>query len=175
MKKAKKTIFWVALIVLTVGLGYAQLGGFRPIDIVLVECKDLELVGVEYIGTPQDEMLAGGFRKVEGVQNDNPGSVLHTIYYVEPAGKRDTMHVFVGVQKMSILRALPDLTQKKVSCCKAVVAKISAHRFVMPSPLRIKRKIQEFASAEGLVLQEIFVDKLLDDSHVEVWAPVQRD
>ena len=173
MKKAKKTLFWIALLVLTVGLGYAQLGGFRPIDIVLVECTDLELVGVEFIGTPQDEMLAGGFRKVEGVQNDNPGSVLHTIYYVEPAGKRDTMHVFVGVQKTSILRSLPDFTQKKVSCGKAVVAKISAHRFVMPSPLRIKRKIQEFASDEGLVLQEIFVDKLLDDSHVEVWAPVK--
>lgn len=173
MKKAKKTVFWVALIVLTLGMGYAQLGGFRPIDIVLVECTDLELVGVEFKGTPQDEMLAGSFKKVEGVQNDNPGSVLHTIYYVEPAGKRDTMHVFVGVQKASISRLLSDLTQKEVTCKKAVVAKISAHRFVMPSPLRIKRKIQEFASDEGLVLQEIFVDKLLDDSHVEVWAPVK--
>lgn len=172
MKKAKKTSFWVAMLVLTVGLGYAQLGGFRPIDIALVECADLELVGVEFIGTPQDEMLAGSFRKVEGVQNDNPGSVLHTIYYIEPAGKRDTMHVFVGVQKTSIVRPFSDLTQKEVACKRAVVAKISTHRFVMPSPLRIKRKIQEFASAEGLVLQEIFVDKLLDDSHVEVWAPV---
>lgn len=172
MKNAKTTVFWVALLAIIVGLGYAQLGGFRPIDIVLVECTDLELVGVEFKGTPQDEMLAWSFKKVEGVQNDNPGSVLHTIYYVEPAGKRDTMHVFVGVQKTSILSSNPDLTQKEVVCMKAVVAKISAHRFVMPSPLRIKRKIQEFASSEGLVLQEIFVDKLLDDSHVEVWAPV---
>lgn len=172
MKKPKKIVFLLALIAIIIGLGYAQLGGFRPIDMVLVECTDLEFVGVEFIGTPQDEMLAGSFRKVEDIKYDNPGSILHTIYYIEPAGKRDTMHVFIGVQKASILESVSDMTHKEVACRRAVVAKISAHRFVMPSPLRIKERIKEFASSEGVVLQEIFVDKLLDDKHVEVWAPV---
>ncbi|WP_158859068.1 hypothetical protein [Lunatibacter salilacus] len=172
MKNPIKIALWIALILIMVGFGYVQLGGFSPIDISLVECTDLKLVGVEYKGTPQDEMLASSFRNVEDTKLANPGSILHTIYYIEPAGKSDTMHVFVGIQRAAVRGSVSAMTEKKVSCRRAVVAKISAHRFVMPSPLRIKEKMKEFASNEGLVLQDIFVDKLLDDSNVEVWAPV---
>lgn len=171
MKRPLKILLWVVVISLLIGLGYAQLGGFRPIDLALVECTDLKLVGVEYKGTPQDEMLANSFRNLENTKLDNPGAILHTIYYVEPAGKRDTMHVFVGVQRAALQGSVSAMTEKEVTCRRAVVAKISAHRFVMPSPVRIKERIKEFASSKGVVLQEIFVDKLLDDSNVEVWAP----
>ncbi|HSI74954.1 MAG TPA: hypothetical protein VK957_03630 [Lunatimonas sp.] len=175
MKRPIRAVLWLVLISMLIGLGYAHLGGFNPIDLALVECTDLELVGVEYKGTPQDEMLARSFRNVEDTKLENPGALLHTIYYLEPAGKTDSMHVFVGIQRAAMRGSASTLTEKKVSCTRAVVAKISAHRFVMPSPLRIKERIQEFASSEGVVLQEIFVDKLLDDSNVEVWAPLIED
>ena len=162
----------IALTALLLGVGYAQLGGFRPIDLALVACTDLELVGVEFKGTPQDETLQDSFRKVEDIKMENPGAFLHTIYYEEPAGKRDTMHLFIGIQKASLRKPNPEMSEMQIPCRRAVLAKIAAHRFVMPSPVRIKERIKEFASSEGVILQEIYVDKLLDDSHVEVWAPV---
>jgi hypothetical protein len=172
MKKSVKIGLGIATLIILIGLGYNHLGGFRPIDVSLVNCVDLELLGMEFRGTPQDEMLIKSFRKVEDTKLENPGAILHTIYYTEPAGKRDTMHVYVGVEKASIRNSVSEMTEKQISCSQAVLAKISVHRFVMPSPIRIKEKIKEFAAREGVVLQEIFVDKILDDSNVEVWAPV---
>jgi hypothetical protein len=170
--KYRNILFVIAAVSLIAGYGYHQLGGFRPVDLVLVECADLELVGKEFRGPPQDKRLSATFMEVEDVRVSHPGVVLHTIYYMEPAGKRDTMHLFVGVLKTSFHNGIPSMIEKQVTCSQAVVAKINAHRFVMPSPLRVKQEIIEYASQHGVGLQGIFVDKLIDDSHVEVWAPV---
>lgn len=172
MKKHVKISLILMVVAVIVGIGYYQLGGFSPVNLALVDCNDFELTGIEFKGTPQDEKLSKSFMEVEDAKIGAPSAILHTIYYAEPEGKRDTMHVFVGIQKSALTKPMPKMMEKKVACNRAVVAKISAHRFVMPSPLRIKRKITDFAAQNGLVLQEIFVDKLLDDSRVEVWAPL---
>ena len=172
MKKSAKILTGIPVGFLLIGIAYYQLGGFRPVDVAIVDCTDMILVGREFRGTPQDELLGRSFGQVEDVKRDNYGAILHTIYYTEPEGKRDTMHVFVGVQKAMLPKPIPKMTEKEVTCTRAVVAKIHAHRFVMPSPLRIKKKMVEFAAENGVVLQDIFVDKLFDDSHVEVWAPL---
>lgn len=172
MKRYVKIVLWIAMISILVGIGYGQLGGFRPVELALTDCRDFEFVGVEFKGTPQDERLPLGYRQVEDAVLDNPNAILHTIYYEEPAGKRDTMHVFVGIEEASLRKPIPSMVDKRVPCRRAIVARIFAHRFAMPNPSQIKKKIREFALSEGVLLQELFVDRILDDSHVEVWAPL---
>lgn len=156
------------MLILLLGV-YYLLGGFVPLELEVAPCKDFQLTGLYYQGTPQDDALGESFREVERLISSHPGSVLHTIYEVEPAGKLDTMRVFVGAN-------LPvhegRFEQVSVPCGQAVVASISAHRFVMPSPLNVKAQIQSFADEQGLKLSGVFIDRLQGASDVSVWAPL---
>ena len=175
MNKYLKGLIVLVLAFILIIIAYEQMGGFRPVSVSLEDCSDLELVGIEFRGSPQDEGLSTSFRAVETAKAAIPGSVLHTVYYTEPKGKRDTLHVFVGFQKADPQTLGLDMQEKRIACERAVVARISAHRFVMPSPQRVKREIVAFAAAKGLTVQGVFVDKLLDASNVEVWAPIITD
>ncbi|MCC5939699.1 MAG: hypothetical protein JJU34_20630 [Lunatimonas sp.] len=164
----RKGILVVGLLVFVVGV-YYLLGGFAPLEIEMSTCEDFRLTGLYYQGTPQDEALGDTFRSVEGLISNHAGSFLHTIYEVEPAGKLDTMRVFVGTVLPSHEEGFEWMS---VSCREAIVATIRAHRFVMPSPLSVKAQIQSFADEQGLELSGVFIDRLQGASEVSVWAPL---
>ena len=147
---------------------YAYLGGFRELDLRVVECEEINLIGIDYKGTPQDESLGEAFRKVEEWNKDVPVS---TIYYKEPSGKRDTLHVFIGVEHTEFIGDVSGWDQKKISCEQAVRAEIKMHRYVMPGPEKVKQKMGDFAEKLEIQLNGVYIDKICAIDSVVVIAP----
>lgn len=160
-----------AVILLLLGI-YWRLGGFNPVQIFVNEQEDLKLLGITYRGTPQDPGMSATFQKVEEVINRYTGSHLHTIYYTEPAGKLDTLEVFVGVEFAEEIIEKENLEVKEISCSQVVVAELQAHRLVMPNPETVKQQIEDFAKERHIPLRGIFVDKIINNNRVDVIAPI---
>ena len=168
----KKVLITSGILVILIIAGYAIfdfLGGNNPVKIELVEKKPETLTGRTFKGIPRDEQLAANFQELEAKKSLNPGSYLHTIYEVEPAGKHDTMVVFVGINKQL---PLTDMESRSFPQSKYLRATIQSNRWVMPSPESIKEKLQVFARENQLELSGIFIDKIISDSEVQVIAPV---
>jgi hypothetical protein len=172
----KKTIAGILILsIIAVGFyTFKALGGFNEIQISQKNLGKIELVGIHYRGTPQDESLKNSFVQIEKLQKENSGSILHTIYYIEPAGKLDTMEVFVGIER----RWLEDITGKQILSLdghEAIVAEIEANRFVMPGPNKVKSKIEEFAKSNNMPAPNVYVDQILGPEHVRVIGIYQAE
>lgn len=163
----------ISLIVVILGgmAFYYLLGGFNEMEINVVPADDIHLIGYEYRGTPQDENLEKTFQKVEDLLEAHPDNRLNTIYYVEPAGKLDTMTVFVGTEYNENMAG--DLEEKIIICRQAIVASLRSHRFVMPGPDKVKRMIEDYAKENGLETQGIYIDRIIGSDHVDVLAPLK--
>lgn len=165
----KKNIILISIILL-VAIGFYvfnDLGGFNEVQIEVVDIPDINLSGRQFKGIPQDEKLGKVFEEMENIKNSNPGAKLHTIYYAEPAGKLDTMEVFVGIESQWISQN-SGLEEISFSGKSAIVATIKAHRFVMPGPLKIKNKIISFAKENNLPQPDIFIDQIIGPVEVKV-------
>lgn len=171
----KKTVVAVIVVLVLVSLPaiYWQLGGFNPIRISVEERAGIKLLGLTYRGTPQDPGMVGTFQNIEEILHKYPGSSLHTLYNIEPAGKLDTLEVFVGVAFQEEIHTREDLELMEMECSQVIVAEIEAHRLVMPSPEKVKSQIEAFAASRSLSTQEIYVDKIIDERRVEVIAPLR--
>lgn len=168
--------FGIALIVLLVlvSFGYSlfdRLGGNNPIQVELVEGPPASLAGKIYRGTPQDKRLNETFQSIESLLALHPGKKIHTIYFVEPAGKLDTMEVFVG---LDLPFAPPGLESKTFSEQRFILATITGNKWVMPGPEKVKARIEEFAKEKNLALSGIFIDKIVGEEEVQVIAPVRK-
>ena len=169
----KKSVLLVLILFLLIIGGYFvfdRLGGNTPIEIELVEKKPDNLAGKTFRGTPQDPKLRETFQQIEQAQAFNPGTKIHTIYYVEPAGKLDTMEVFVGI---NLPFAPEDLEGKTFEEDRYLLAKIQGSKWVMPSPEKVKAQLQDFASKNGWTLSGVYIDKIISESEVQVIAPVK--
>lgn len=163
----------VALLLVTLPLIYWRLGGFNPIHIYLENREDVRLLGLRYRGTPQDGGMLQTFQQIEGVLSKYPESKLHTIYFIEPAGKLDTLEVFVGVEFLEEIAEQEELNLKVIDCSQVIVAEIEAHRLVMPGPEKVKAQVEDFAREQHIAIDGIYVDKIIDDRRVEVIVPVR--
>ncbi|HLT06260.1 MAG TPA: hypothetical protein VK014_01970 [Cyclobacteriaceae bacterium] len=163
----------VALLVILLPVIYWKLGGFNPIQVYLEEQQNIKLLGLRYRGTPQDPGMTGTFREIEKLLGNYPDSRLHTLYFVEPAGKLDTLEVFVGLAFHSDIANQEALEVLEVECRQVIVARLDAHRLVMPSPEKVKGEIETFAKSNGLSTQGLYIDKILDERRVEVYAPIK--
>lgn len=149
---------------------FDRLGGNATIQIELVEKKPDYLAGKTYRGTPQDPLLKETFQQIEQAQALNPGTKIHTIYYVEPAGKLDTMDVFVG---LNLPFPTGDLEGKTFAENRYLLAIIQGSKWVMPGPEKVKAKLQEYAKFNNLILSGLFIDKIISESEVQVIAPIK--
>ncbi len=170
--KKKFGITILILVVISL-LGYYlfdSLGGNNPVTISKISSKPDNLVGRQFIGTPNDERLGEIFREIETQKGLNSGTYLHTIYEAEPAGKRDTLKVFVGINKK-----LPTsgLEFREFSEDEYLLAKINASKWVMPSPNSVKEKLYAYAEENNLTLSGVFIDKIISEDQVQVIAPVK--
>ncbi len=169
----KTSIAVIVLLLATLPIIYWKLGGFNAVHIYVQDREDFKLLGLTYRGTPQDAGMLGTFQQIEEVLDKYPQSRLHTIYYTEPAGKLDTLEVFVGVEFMEKIEAQEDLNLKVIECTHVIVAEIEAHRLVMPGPEEVKSRIDAFANSQNISIQGIYIDKIIDSRRVEVIAPVR--
>ena len=150
--------------------GYEKLGGYTPIAIEIIDKKPDNLVGITYRGTPGNEKLGEIFKKMETQKALHPGSQLHTIYEVEPAGKLDTMLVFVGINQTF---PIEDMEVRTFENDRYLLAKISNNSWVMPSPETVKEKMGQYASENQLELSGVFIDVIISDNEVQVIAPIK--
>jgi len=169
-----KKIGGIVLILVVLGtsgsLIFNYLGGNRPIELSLVTKSPDTLTGQTFRGIPLDKNLEELFQTIQGVQKLHPGTLLHTIYYVEPAGKLDTLEVFVGI---NLPFGTADLAIKKWSETRYILAKITGNKWIMPSPETIKEKIQDYAKANNLMLSGYYIDKIVSETEVHVLAPIR--
>ncbi|WP_194776401.1 hypothetical protein [Pararhodonellum marinum] len=170
----KKALLFAFFVILLAWVGLYYLGGFKEPEISLEENGSMELYGIYFKGTPQDEALKETFDQVIGLVQQTEGASLHTWYQVEPAGKRDTMEVFVGLDKYPAIIEGGALDTLSLSGDQCIVARIQTNPWVMPGPEKVKSKIEAFAQAEGKVLQGIFIDRIIGEDFVEVFAPVKK-
>ncbi|WP_089237963.1 hypothetical protein [Belliella buryatensis] len=169
----KKWLIISLILLVLMGAGLFQfhrLGGFNEVELALKSVDGLALQGISFRGTPQDDAIARVFQKMEQIAlgADLP---LHTIYYVEPAGKLDTMEVFVGVQTRV---PMEDFEQLSFDADQAVVATIKAHRLVMPGPSKVKKKINQFAKGQGLAVPYLYIDKIIGPEEVQVLGLIRK-
>lgn len=171
MKKRSVAVL-VAVLIVLLPVIYWRLGGFNPIRLFISDRADVKLLGLTYRGTPQDPGMLDTFQQIENIIHKYPHSHLHTLYYIEPAGKLDTLEVFVGLEFQEQLVGQNNLEPKTISCSQVIIAEIKAHKFVMPSPEKVKHQIEAFAEASGIPVQGIYIDKIIDNNQVQVIAPV---
>ena len=164
----RKIIAGIVILILGAGvLLFYFLGGFNPIQIQSENLGQIKLSGLQFRGRPQDEGLKKTFEKIEDLLKLYPQAKLHTIYFEEPAGKMDTMEVFVGLESIWV-NEMEGLNEISLDASKAIVATLSAHRFAMPGPLRVQSKISDFAQGNGLSKPEIFIDQIIGPNEVKV-------
>ncbi len=151
---------------------YDRMGGFAPIEPSVVPCSDITLVGKLYRGTPQDKGLSETFKEVEDYKKGKCGSNLYTMYEIEPAGKLDTLQLFVGLEGQMNDPIPAGWISKAVSCKEAVSVQLTSHRMVMPSPRKVRDAILDFAEKYQLRVEEPFIEKLINERNVEILAPI---
>jgi hypothetical protein len=105
---------------------------------------------------------------MEKMLQQHPEAKLHTIYYREPAGKLDTMEVFVGIDQKWLSTNPEGFENLSLFSKNAVVATIRRHRFVMPNPETVKAAIMDFAKANKLPEPTLFVDQIISPEEVRV-------
>jgi hypothetical protein len=149
------------------------LGGFNKVELTIEDCKEIKLLGLNYRGTPQDEKMVETFRRIGGLVEEHAGTNLHTLYAIEPAGKLDTLQVFVGMEYKPDIASPEELEVKTIPCSKVLIAHIQSHKLVMPSPNSVKQKIEAFARDIGVATKGIYVDKIMEKDRVEVLAPLK--
>ncbi|MDA0315582.1 MAG: hypothetical protein O2829_08245 [Bacteroidetes bacterium] len=169
-----KKLLIAAILLFVLGVGgyfiFDLLGGNRPIALSLVEASPETLAGKTFKGTPLDKKLEKAFSSVESLQSLHPETSLHTLYYVEPAGKLDTLEVFAGI---NLPFGAPGMEIKKFTESRYILAKVSSNKWVMPSPESIKAQIQDYAKAKNLTLSGYYIDKIISETEVHVLAPVR--
>jgi hypothetical protein len=169
----KKLLIVTVILTFLVGFGYwefDQLGGNNPVVIQLVNKKPESLLGNTFIGIPQDTQLAKMFEETLTQKSLKTGTFLHTIYEIEPAGKLDTMKVFVGINQL-----LPEegFELKTFEENRYLLAIITGSSWVMPGPKTIKAELEKYAAENNLKLTGIFIDKIIREDEVHVIAPIQ--
>lgn len=170
-RKITVILVFLAFAVLGGMIFFNYLGGNNPIQITIVNQKPAPLSGIYYVGTPQDPSLKEAFVKIETEKSLHPGSFLHTIYEVEPAGKLDTMRVFVGLDQLLVG---DEYEQRIFQENRYLLARIQGNRWVMPGPEKVKSRLKEFADSAKLELSEILIDKIISENEVHVIAPIEN-
>ena len=169
----KKLVIVAIVVGMALGGGYVvfdRMGGNNPIEITRIDQHPENLIGKTFKGTPQDKRLEETFQSVENLKSFHPGSKIHTIYLIEPAGKLDTMEVFVG---LNLPYPVQEFESKSFRETRYLLATIRANKWVMPGPNKVKSKLEEFAEANHLELTGIFIDKIVSEEEVQVIAPVK--
>ncbi|WP_192346527.1 hypothetical protein [Algoriphagus sp. Y33] len=171
MKKILVLAIAVLSILTIVGYwGFGKLGGNTPIEVQLIKTKPENLAGITYRGTPGNKDLGEVFLKIETQKELHPGSLLHTIYEVEPAGKHDTMVVFVAINQTL---PIPDLEFRSFDNKSYLLATIKSNKWVMPNPESVKKKLNNYAKENKLELSGVYIDKIISENEVQVIAPIR--
>jgi hypothetical protein len=170
MQKTYLIILFVAFGVISLII-YNKLGGFKEINVEKIELSPLRLKGLYFKGTPIDPALEATFQEVHHAANQTKESSLYTLYLIEPAGKTDTMHVFVGLENLK--NNLPEHWEELNFPEGTYLSSfLEAHPLVMPSPQKVKEAINSYSENNKITKPKIFIEKIQNKNQVQVLAPI---
>ena len=170
----------VALVVLTglVVAVYAQLGGFEPVAIRLVNSPGPQLLaGAVFEGNARDSRLDSLFKAVRQLhQRGQLRGTLGSIYYEVSPGKRRKGEVstFVGVWLADSAASLPrGYRLRTVGASRLVQARIESHFLVSPLPEEVQAAMRQYARQRKLQTENFVMEKYLNDESITLETPVK--
>lgn len=180
MSTPKILLIVVSVFLLVAAVAYWQLGGFKEVEVALVELEgEYRLVGKPYRGRLKSPELNGLLEEVNArwTAGELPG-VLTVAVLKEPASDKDTVEQFIGVllsagEEPGVLPAGYSMMQ--LPATKVVRASPQGHPSVWPSPDQLRAKVEAFAREQGYPLQpDILFEKYHGPDKLEVEIPLQE-
>lgn len=176
MSMRKQTIWFGLGMVGAVVLGiYAYLGGFRPIEVRLIEREEYTLIGNYYEGQYDNDTLGHLFFNAKAlIQGEGmPGTL--TIVNYSPEAEGDTVSLFIGVL-LDTPRGeqVPEgLEKRTIKGGKVLRASIHAHHLVMPSRDKVDEKLKAFATESHISLRPLSLEQYLAEDSLQIDKIVQ--
>lgn len=128
----------------------------------------LYFTGIEYYGLTTDDslniLLGEAFQQVKQGALAGDFSIC---YLGNPDQEEDSVTVRIGATQAVEVDAIPDGMKTWTLPSRRVVrAIINAYSIVAPNPNKVNEQLQEFASAEGLALDSIYLERYLSEQKI---------
>ncbi len=169
----KKIISIIVLTILAAMLWtYFNRGGLVKPLLSKVKTQPFTVLGVSYKGFGKDKAIREIIRTTHEYMNEGKlkGS-LSIIYEGNPDSPKDTVNVFIGVivdDTLGIKKAnLPEKYElKNYASMKTVRAEIKAHVSVAPNPAQINATLLDFSRKNGLVTDNMYIERYISEEHI---------
>lgn len=168
----------VVLLVIALFAGYVILGGFRPVQISLVQVDNYYLLGRHFEGRYKSDTVGNYFSEMRAYLLDGiiKGSPV-IIYDEEPGDRRGISKVFIGIKLTDISsltdqKTTGDLENREILASRAIRVSKDAHISVMPNPDRISRKIIQFSKENGLIIDGPCIEIYHSNDRLVIEQPV---
>lgn len=174
MKKPFQYIV-LALIFTCILILYKYLGGFNEPEITYEPINEYVIGGKSFMGKMSDPTIESLFLEMKTLKLEtNHKGPLVMIWYNEAKNKTDTVEIIIGIEIIPGERIPDHLETIRIGMNGLVRAKIAGHSSVLPSPSDVTHKIRAFAEENNYTLQEILIDKYIEESIVFTEIPVKK-
>ncbi|GGG43876.1 hypothetical protein [Hymenobacter glacieicola] len=171
-------IFLALALLLTAGfaVAYWKMGGFKaPVITLETTAKPYYLAGRYYEGPANDEAFGNLTRDAYQYRKDGKlRGDFANIFYNSPESSRDAAKVFVGVVVADTTsQTLPTNYRYRTFAAgqKVVHARVDASYLVAPD--KLYNGIKEYAAANKLTLQNVYLERFPDQGEPEVLAVIK--
>ena len=145
------------------------------INITYEENFEYVIAGKSHTGRISDSEMKGLFNEMRSyVVEEKYSGPLVMVWPRERNLKRDSLEVFVGIQLQPGETPPASLDTTSIEMNGLVRAAIRRHTIVMPSPLRIIDRIEDYAENNNYRLQDLVIDKYFSDSIVYTEIPIKK-
>ena len=153
---------------------YNHLGGFEEPEITYEPIWEYVIAGKMFEGKTTDPGMEDLFTEMKQLKKEESyKGPLVMIWYNEATKKDESVEVLIGIEVLPGEIVPGHLVTTKIEMNGIIRAKINAHASVMPSPVRVLKKIRTFAENNSYELQEIIIDKYPEESEVFTEIPVK--
>lgn len=173
-----KRYFFIGVAILTLGIliNYS-LGGFATVEPYLIEVKGYTIYGTEYKGSYKGDKLGVLINELKILQPllevDTDVTIIN--YIDKEQETIGNITNFVGLQlneNVGTTSGLENLEKRTIAATKAVRLNVKVKPLVMPSPEKIKKIAFEYASKEGLQLQQYSIERYSSDGILIIEFPI---
>jgi hypothetical protein len=162
----KKSLFAAAVIVLVGLVINSMLGGFKDVDVQLVQVDNYRIYGKSFSGRYDSDELENLIEQVRKMALDGTlaGDLVIVNYMNERQEKRGDVEQFIGVLTSDgkPRTELPGFESRVIITSQAMEAQIDIAKLIMPSPEKVKNKANALADELGLSLMKLTIEQYAD-------------
>jgi predicted transcriptional regulator YdeE len=164
----------LALIFTCILILYKYLGGFNEPEITYESINEYIIGGKSYFGKVSDPAIESLFLEMKALKLEkNQKGPLVMVWFNEAKSKNDSVKIIIGLEMMPGEHIPDHLETIRIEMNGLVRAKIEGHASVLPSPSDVSHKIRAFADKYNYELQNLLIDKYLEESVVYTEIPVK--